>query len=170
MGRPRLPSYSRHIIKFTSYNVLQFEFIHAAFPEVPALFLFRNPDSILASYERDPPPWIGSDVDSVVPFRQPDTAVEAFFEAALSVDSDELRCLEYSALVPERLPSILQFLKAESTPADLRMMMGEFKWDAKSGVAPKEFSRVPKARESPCGDRLQELYGRLRQRAAAEWE
>jgi hypothetical protein len=49
-GRRRLPTYQAHIVKFTSLNVLQFPTIHAAFPGVPKLFLFRTPSQILASY------------------------------------------------------------------------------------------------------------------------
>ena len=43
MGRPRLSSYRAHIVKFTSFNIVNFPFIREAFPGVPALFLFRDP-------------------------------------------------------------------------------------------------------------------------------
>ena len=43
MGRPRLSSYQAHIVKFTSFNIVNFPFIREAFPGVPALFLFRDP-------------------------------------------------------------------------------------------------------------------------------
>jgi hypothetical protein len=58
-GRRRLPTYQAHIVKFTSLNVLQFATIHAAFPGVPKLFLFRTPSRILASYRRTEPGWLG---------------------------------------------------------------------------------------------------------------
>lgn len=51
MGRRRLPSYCAHIVKFTSFNLLRFNFIRAVFPDVPVLVLFgiRNTSFILWS-------------------------------------------------------------------------------------------------------------------------
>ena len=56
-GRRRLAGYNRYFIKFTSYNVLFFRYIHSVFPDVPAIFLYRSPAAILASYLASLPDW-----------------------------------------------------------------------------------------------------------------
>ena len=47
--RRRRASYLRGFIKFRSWSVLFLNFIRTAFPEVPCLFLYRDPVEVLAS-------------------------------------------------------------------------------------------------------------------------
>jgi hypothetical protein len=130
MGRRRLSSYRAHIVKFTSFNILQFEIIRAAFPEVPALFLFRQPAQILASYRRTNPAWIGKDLGIGSIRHSAEAAVTDFFRAAISAGNN-LACLDYADLTTEALPHILRLLNLEPSIDDLGLMRGEFAWDAK---------------------------------------
>jgi hypothetical protein len=49
MGRQRTSEQKAYFVKFTSYNVLFIDFIKAAFPDVPCLFLYREPGEVLVS-------------------------------------------------------------------------------------------------------------------------
>ena len=49
MTRPRRPEQTTAFVKFISWNVLYADFIAAAFPGVPALFLYRDPVEVIAS-------------------------------------------------------------------------------------------------------------------------
>lgn len=49
MTRRRRPEQDRSFVKFISWNTLYLDFVRAAFPETPALFLYRDPVEIVAS-------------------------------------------------------------------------------------------------------------------------
>jgi hypothetical protein len=158
MGRPRLPSYRSHIVKFTSFNIMQFERIRKAFPDVPALFLFRRPGAILASMHREAPGWLGRDLGIGRIWVDGETAVTDFFEAAADANDSLFWPLDYQQLTPERLPEILRFFNIDASPSDLHLMTAEFSWDAK-GRQRRPF--VPRSGESGTSAALEDLYRRL---------
>lgn len=47
--RPRLDAESKLFIKFISWNSLYVDFLQAAFPQVPMLFMYRDPVDVVAS-------------------------------------------------------------------------------------------------------------------------
>lgn len=49
MTRPRRPEQMVSFVKFISWNVLYADFVAAAFPDVPSLFLYRDPVEVIAS-------------------------------------------------------------------------------------------------------------------------
>lgn len=48
MTRQRRPEYARCFIKFISWNTVYADFIRAAFPGTPALYLYRDPAEVIA--------------------------------------------------------------------------------------------------------------------------
>jgi hypothetical protein len=170
MGRRRLDSYRAHIIKFTSFNIVQFGYIRAAFPGVPALFLFRDPAAVLESYCRKMPAWMSRDMGVGALWNEADAAIEAFFRVAASVADPAFRCLDYAVLNTDLLPSILRFLGAEPPDGDFRAMRSEFRWDAKSGSSRRPFNRAGGSPDCAPPAALQALHRQLVQRSAADWE
>jgi hypothetical protein len=130
-GRPRLQSYRAHIVKFTSFTIAQFEIVRTAFPKVPALFLFRHPAGMLASYRRAMPGWMGRDTGIGTIWHSAERAIADFFQYALTA-GESLKCLDYEDLTPQKLPAILDFFQLDPPAGDLELMRGEFRWDAKS--------------------------------------
>jgi len=53
MTRRRRSEQTHSFVKFISWNTLYMDFIAKAFPEVPALFLYRNPVEVIASVLRE---------------------------------------------------------------------------------------------------------------------
>ncbi len=139
MGRRRLASYRSHFVKFTSWNILRFDFIRAAFPETPAIFLFRHPDAILHSSSRNVQPWLGADIGFGRIWNDAGTALRDCFEAALAIRAPGFRCLDYSCLTAAYLPRILRFFQYEPRQADVALMLSEFRWDAKTGPIRQPF-------------------------------
>ncbi len=168
MGLKRLPGYDGHIVKFTSHNVMRFRPIREAFPQTPALFLFRDPQATLDSYHRGLPGWMGKDCGDGLRWHTPEAAVEDFWEAAMAVREPGLRMLDYSNLTPASLPSILEWFGQKPDSTELRQMLAEFGWNSKSRV-PKPFVREVRARLGTVSPRLAELYTALRAREAADW-
>ena len=53
MTRRRQPQQTHAFVKFISWNTLYMDFAMQAFPQVPALFLYRNPVEVIASVLRE---------------------------------------------------------------------------------------------------------------------
>jgi hypothetical protein len=164
-GRRRLPTYRAHIVKFTSFNVLKVQFIRAAFPNVPALFLFRRPAEILASYRRTSPGWMGKDTGIAPVWHSADAAVTGFFQAALCAGTN-LVCLDYAGLTTEALPGILRFFHLDPPSEDLELMHGEFSWDAKANRIWSPRAATAPEFLFPVSRELQGLYEELSARKA----
>src|SRR5262249_1682083 len=64
-GRGGAQESPRYSLNFLSLNVFFIVFIRSFFPAVPAVFLYRAPEQILASFERDPPPWLDQNQDGL---------------------------------------------------------------------------------------------------------
>jgi hypothetical protein len=161
MGRRRLTSHSAHIIKYTSFNIMQYSFIRSVFPNVPALFLYREPGAILASYHRGQPQWIGARLGGDMGWDTPEAAVEQFFKAALSIRDPLFRSLDYADLSVGSLAAILGHFRLKASPAVLRQMEREFQWNAKSGPTPQPFKPRNDAPHA-CPEILHLQYERLR--------
>ena len=52
LGRRRYPAERDLFIKFDSWNMLDLDFIRSVFPEVPWIFLYRNPVEVIVSHVR----------------------------------------------------------------------------------------------------------------------
>lgn len=52
MGKRRVTDHQGYFIKFRSWNVLFLDFIMQVFPDVPSLFLYRDPIEVLVSSKR----------------------------------------------------------------------------------------------------------------------
>ena len=52
-GQPREGGEHRLFVKFDSWSVVDLPLIHAAFPDVPWVFVYRRPDEVLASHARE---------------------------------------------------------------------------------------------------------------------
>jgi len=176
MGRRRTPEYTRYFVKFTSFNVLFIDFIRSVFPTVPVIFLYRAPEQILASFERDPAPWLDQNQDGLRPLlrrrmkpgQRTDTLLikellADFFYAGVAM-TDGVKLLNYEDLTAEHLPEILNALNVESTEPRMRLMQTQFAFDAKEENRERTFSskRTP-PKPLPQEHRLAKLYRQLRE-------
>ena len=180
MGRKRLLGHEAHFIKFTSFNILFFDFIRSVFPDVPAIFLYREPVDILASYAKKPPGWFNSNQEPLRrllakatldvgeaqdAFGSAANAVVAFFTAGLRAAENGARYLNYTKLNPDNLPVIMNALNVSLTVNQLTTMQSQFKFDSKVDHRATRFagSRVQDtlAIEERSRDRLRRLYDQL---------
>lgn len=49
MTRKRRPEYRRAFVKFISWNIIYLDFILAAFPDTPSIYLYRDPVEVIAT-------------------------------------------------------------------------------------------------------------------------
>jgi hypothetical protein len=181
MGRQRIAEHEAYFIKFTSFNILFFDFIRSVFPDVPAIFLYRKPLEVVASYAKDPPGWLhssqtdlklllasavasGSEIEDA--FTSPANAVTTLFAAGLGAGDNGIRYLNYADLTPDNLPTILRTLNAGATAKQLATMQSQFKFDFKVDDRATDFvARVRLANlrsiDEPSTERLRMLYDQL---------
>jgi hypothetical protein len=172
MGRRRLDFYKNHIIKFTSTNILQFNLIKSVFPDVPALFIYREPSAILRSFIRNAPAWASAKtgplktfegafdpVQSQLEFYQ--RTISLFFSAAMDTASPGLRFLNYDQLIASNLPVILGALKISAEGNAIKQMQDQFEYDSKSEYKLRPHERREVITKITVSDKLNSLYKQL---------
>ena len=151
MGRRRLDSYRRHFCKFTSFDTLFIDFIMTAFPNTPAIYLYRDPAEVLVSYWRKKAGWLGyqgtpwgdfmAGPDATGQGDEPTYFSEVIrncFMTVLRCDAPNLRFLHYDALRVENLPAIWSWLGVDYPSQDRLLMQDQFGRYSKS-----DFISVP---------------------------
>jgi len=143
MGRPGLKAHKRYFVKFTSFNILFFEFIHAVFPDVPAIFMSRDTNDILKSFSKRQPGWLQPDnlvLLNTAANANAQMIVESFFATARKYQPKTLLPVDYKNLTPELLPVILKHFNAETDSKQLSLMQKQFAFDSKVEFNQKKFN------------------------------
>ncbi|HEY9000077.1 MAG TPA: sulfotransferase [Mucilaginibacter sp.] len=143
-GRPG-SVHQNYFIKFTSFNILFFEFIHPAFPDVPAIFMRRDIEDILKSFNKKLPGWLQSG-NSVylkeiagIDTDDPRAITQCFFEEAGKYPPEILMPVEYKALNADLLPTILHHFNVKANESQLSLMQKQFLFDSKVELNQKKF-------------------------------
>lgn len=145
MARRRRSAHKRFFIKFTSFNIRFFDFIHSVFPDVPALFLKRDIPAILASWEKSLPGWLERDnpraLQMLTGSDTPDlkAIIEGFMQKAEAYPAAMLKHIGYEMLKPAHLGLILSYMNYEPNAAQLALMQSQFSYDSKVEFNRKRF-------------------------------
>ncbi len=165
LGRRRLPAYNAHLIKFTSWNLLALPFIRATFPDVPALFIHREPVEVLVSMLANPPGWLAEPAARARVTGWDDATVKAaddlssarqglcnLFRAATEASAHGLRCLAHPQLTAPNLPAILDYFDLRPSDEALAQMQAQFTLDAKQsrGGRPYQPDSTAKQQAAPA--------------------
>jgi len=148
LGQPRRAAQSRYFIKFSSHNVLQVGDILRCYPNVPWIFLYRDPAEIIASALRSAPGWLahleapekaeaifGISADAAQQMDRTEfgaAVLERFFDAALAAGDDQRRFLNYRHLRQDTIASVLRPLGLAPDKAAEDRMRTLFNYDSKS--------------------------------------
>jgi hypothetical protein len=142
LGRQRAPDQQRYFVKFRSWNALFIDFITQVFPDVPCLFLYRDPVEVLVSGQWKPV-WT-LDFKGLAPGAYLSgcalAATQAmddltflakiyagYFRAALSTKAPRLYYLNYEQLTQNNYPAILAHAFGyEAAPDQLALMQAQF--------------------------------------------
>jgi len=145
LGRPA-EIHKNYFIKFTSFNILFFEFINTVFSDVPAIFMNRDIDDILKSFDKKLPGWLkpengvllktiaGIDIDN------PRAIVQCFLDEANKFPPEVLMPVEYKTLKAEMLPGILDHFNLKVNKNQLSLMQSQFLFDSKVEFNQKKFN------------------------------
>jgi len=144
-GRPA-EMHKNYIIKFTSFNILFFEFINDVFPDVPALFISRDINEILKSFDKKLPGWLhpanSTFLETVagIDSSDPRAIVQRFLDEAAKYRPEILMPVEYKPLNIELLPTILDHFNLKVNERQLSLMQNQFLFDSKVEFNQKKFN------------------------------
>lgn len=130
MGQRRTGQEKHFVIKFDCWHIHSLELLRAAFPETPCLFLYREPQAVLASHQRQRGPQMvpGLIHPALLPLPAGPAApgdldaytgrvLDSFYTAALAhAAAGRIRLLNYSQLPGIVFSDLLASLKIDCTP------------------------------------------------------
>src|SRR5262249_9237795 len=58
LGQRRAGNEQHYFIKFAFFGILQYEKIKSIWPDVPAIFMYRDPVEVMVSHLKNPPLWM----------------------------------------------------------------------------------------------------------------
>jgi hypothetical protein len=173
LGQRRDSQHQHFFIKFDSWHVLHLKLIRQAFPEVPWIFLFREPLEILASHQRQPaaqmypglipPRLLGltwSELAGMPADEYCARVLAAICQAALAQPTEgQARFINYAELPGAVQKVLVPFFKMNCSPDELRALHRAAEWDAKEPSVRFSAEQAVKSREP--SERLNPL--------AAQW-
>jgi hypothetical protein len=188
LGRAHDPHQERLYVKFDAWSVLDLPIVRAAFPDVPWLFLYRDPVEVLMSHSRRlgahvipgalPPALVGMtprEVASLPPLEYQARVLARICEAALDHQEDQLgRFVEYAQLPQFVVTDLSDITGVRFEEADVERMLTAARHDAKNPALVFEDDRAEKqARAAPplraAAERwLIPLYRRLEEARARQ--
>lgn len=155
-------------MKFISWNVLYIDFIMKAFPEVPALFLYRDPVEIVASVRRSSTAILEAKVKRQAEFLtnlsrheidQLDstsylaTCYARFFDIVTAWQNPRLSLLEYPELASARFAEILErSFSYRPHKASLAKMLLQFATYSKDDGNTKTFAADSQTKQNAISD------------------
>jgi hypothetical protein len=178
LGQRRLGVEERYVIKFGSATTLFLPLIIAAFPDVPRVFLYRDPVEVLVSNMRMPTQeWLfeaevtGLDRTAMTEHNTAlencAVALQRSIRAFLDHSLGNHLIANYSQLSPQLLERILTFFNLPASPAEVEEMLAAGKDHAHAREVPFEPDIDRKQCQASARLRavaqeyLGELYGRL---------
>ena len=170
-GHRRLPVHERFFVKFSSNHVNRLEMIRGLYPDVPWLFLYRNPYEIIPT-SLDGPAWFIRNKNSDEGAFEAGLPIEAIqrmsdLEFSVQVETSTLRiaienacdhCLfvDYTQLKPESLPGILSFFGLDVTREEYDGMVEQFGYYSKSDGESVPFVPDSAAKRDKVTDEIRE--------------
>lgn len=143
LGRRRLAAHRSYFVKFSSITTHALSRVREAFPDVPCLFLYRDPLEVLVSLSTTPPAWFNlratpAQNDLVAASGPAQSDVEFYaqvvrrtYQVALAQRGPKWSMLNYANLTPSTLRDFLENSGCSYSEKDHAAMARVFASDAK---------------------------------------
>ena len=167
MTRRRRPDQLYSFVKFISWNTLYLDFINKAFPDVPAVFLYRNAVEVIASVLRETTAilWAkgrrqagfltGLDWRETIEMsdvRYLAICFAEYFRLALN-SGDKVTHINYTDISPETFPVILRKgLRFEPGEGEFELMVEQFRFHSKDDSDKAVFTSDSAEKQSEISD------------------
>lgn len=173
MGRRRTCQQQHYFVKFRSWNALFIDFITQVFPDVPCLFLYRDPVEVLVSgqwkrvwtldFKGLAPGAYMSDCTIAATQAMDDLTFLAkiyrrYFAAALQTNSAKLHFLNYEQLTQANYPAILAHaFDYQATPEQVALMQEQFAYYSKDDDDTIRFTSDKEAKQQAATQAVRQI-------------
>jgi hypothetical protein len=175
LGQQRSPEETHFFIKLDSWHIQFLPILRAAFPDTPCWFLYREPEAILASHQRQRGPQM---VPGMIASLEAETlesgdldgycakVLAGFFEAAFA-NVEHLQLINYRQLPDILWQDLLPRQGLDCTPVQLERMRQRAGFNAKSQGIRFSADVTPVSSHPILQQRVAPLYAQLEQRRLA---
>lgn len=154
LGRARTADQKHVFVKFTSWNVMYLKFIKQIYPDVPWIFLYRQPLEVAVSNIEDQLSWTMANNHPRLAERQlgvPDMSklsIEEFYARSIAKYGDSAldgfdsngMLVEYREVTESFIPRLLSHFKIEATEEEIQRMRGCFQFYSKDATRQRKHS------------------------------
>lgn len=168
MARQRRPEQSTAFVKFISWNALYIDFVTRAFPDIPSIFMYRDPVEVIASVMKETTAALvakGTRLSKFLAVAEPSETsamndseylakcYSNYFRVMLSAVENKLALLNYRDLNPTSFVDVLsRGLNFQSSPEDLATMLQQFRFHSKDDSDVTEFKSDSDTKRAAVSD------------------
>jgi hypothetical protein len=175
LGQRRRGSEQHVFIKFACTSFAQIERIKRIWPQVPWIFLYRDPIETIVSNVNDPPTWLLDDdwrvLASIMGVKPGDVAamsleercarsIGSFYSQAYSLANDDGMLLNYNQLSVAVLSNVLEFFKVSPSARELEAIARTSRVYAKEVSGTRLFVADADAKQKLASDLIREMAAR----------
>jgi len=163
----------RHLfIKFACCSVSQIERIQRIWPNVPWVFLYRDPVETIVSNVRNVPSWlqdedhrvlasiIGSSTNEVAKMQIEELcarSIAGFYATAHRVANDRALLLNYNQLFPAKISNVLEFFGVNPVAAEMENIARQSQTYSKSPFGERAFTADADAKQRAASELVREM-------------
>jgi len=162
-------------IKFSCCSVAQIERIQRLWPDVPWMFLYRDPVETIVSNVSNVPTWLqdedhrvlasitGAATGEVASMSVEELcarSIAGFYATAHRVANDRALLLNYNQLSPARISNVLEFFGVKLAAAEMENIARQSQTYSKSRFGDRTFSADSAAKQHAASDLVREMAAR----------
>lgn len=181
LGQRREPGQDRLFVKFDAWHTLHFPLIRAAFPDVPWVFLYRDPVEVLVSALRQRglhtvPGYLDAarlgldqgEIFAMPPEEYGARVLSAIYQAGLEAHVPGRSLLvNYTQLPEAAWTTVAAHFGLEPDPGQIALLRDRAQWNAKSGMS---FEPDSEQKQETASDAQREMATRFVQSVYSELE
>ena len=172
LGQRRTGNEQHLFIKFACCSFSQFERIKRIWPNVPWLFLYRDPVETIVSNMRDVPPWlidndrrvlssiIGTDTSEMSLEELCARTIGSLYSTAYNLANDNSMLLNYNQLSVPVIASILKFFKVNPSSEELETITRTSGVYSKEASGTRAFTRDSHTKQKLASNLIREMSER----------
>ena len=175
LGQRRSGNEQNLFVKFACCSVSQIERIRRIWPDVPWVFLYRDPVETIVSNLQNVPAWLqdedhrvlasitGAATEAVTTMSTAERCARAlgsFYATANRVANDRALLLNYNQLSPAEITNVLNFFGVEPAAAELETIGRQSQTYSKSIAGDRAFVADTDAKQRAAGAHVHELVKR----------
>jgi hypothetical protein len=176
LGQARTGSETRYFVKYSCTSVLQLARIRRIFPDVPWVFVYRDPVEVIVSNLENPPDWMkiesnrimaaafsgasDDEIDLMSPEEFCARVVGRFYASAADLVDSSSVLLNYEDLSLDRLSSVIKFFGVTPTAHEREALRQVLSVYGKDANLQRPFSVDSQAKQASASDAVRAMAER----------